>query len=94
MHAVLAEDGLHLEHVVICGWHDRYNQDLTRAEPEWPFSSKVLSQDRDEALEAAINGAVNHHRAGTARCELSDVIDFWLGVWLGKRCLGCIWFCR
>ena len=87
MHAVLAEDGLHLEHVIVCGWHDGYNQDLARAKPERPFPGEMLRQDGDEALEAAVDGAVNHNGAGTARSELFGICDFWFGVRLGARCL-------
>ena len=73
VHALVAEDGLHLEHVVIGRRHDGDDEDLARTEPEGPLSGKVFGQDGDEALETAVDGTVDHDRSGTAGAELFRV---------------------
>ena len=94
VHALVAEDGLHLEHVVVGSRHDGHDEDLARTEPEGPFAGEVFGQDGDEALETAIDGSVDHYGSSAARAELfgecSRLFGFGVGVFLfgGFGCFG------
>ena len=68
------EDLLNLLGVIVGSGHNRHNQDLSGAEPEWPLSTKVLSQNAKHSLETTQHGSVNHDRA----CVSSR--EFFLGV--------------
>jgi hypothetical protein len=45
-------------------------------EPEGPLAAEVLGQNGDEALEGAVDGAVDHDGAGTAGSQLAAVVAF------------------
>lgn len=67
---VILQDLLDLPCIVIDSRHNRYNQDLTRADPERPLAAKVLGDDTQKPLETANDRAVNDNGAGTAGCGL------------------------
>ena len=53
---------LHLPGVVDVAVGNRQDDGLERRHPEWEGAGEVLDQDGDEALDAAEDRAVNHHR--------------------------------
>ena len=59
---------------------------MARGQPEGPFPAEVLSEDGDEALERALDGAMNHNRAGTAGGDGAAVIL--LSDWRGEGGIG------
>ena len=63
----LVKHTLHLIHIAICGRHDRNDKDLAGTQPERPFPGKMLRQDGHEALEAADDCPMYHHRASPPR---------------------------
>lgn len=79
---VCTEDFLQLLAIGIQSGHDRNDHDLTRAEPERPFSAKVLRDYAKEALEATNDGTVNNHGTGPTSWGLVGGLDLLLVVLL------------
>src|SRR6202044_3374525 len=55
------EDSLHFPSIFVKAHPDRNDKYLARAEPEGPFSAKMLDQDSNKSLDAASHRAVNHN---------------------------------
>lgn len=64
------ENPLDFLHIVIHGRHHRDDEDLSGAEPEWPFPCEVLDQDTNETFKAADDRAVHHDRSCAARSRV------------------------
>lgn len=72
---------LQLLNIVVHSRHDGDNQNLTRADPEWPLATKVLNQDTQETLKATNDSSVNDDGARPTWTRLVGLgLAFVLGV--------------
>ena len=62
LQAAPGQGGRDLAGIVQMAVGDGQDDGLDRRQPQWEGAGEVLDQDGDEPLEAAENGAVNHHR--------------------------------